>query len=118
MLYLFKHAHMCYAVLLCLIYTMGGGTLVMGAGRWSCWARAPSTTHFPRQISWIWLLSQPGVSHSSSAQVTTHQLNNFPGWLLISASRCSFQCASAPAQPSPGGEAVGCSRGIFECPLV
>lgn len=65
------------------------------------------------------LESARSFASSSSAQVTTPQLHNFPGRLLISASlRCSFQHASAPFQPLPGGEATGFGRGILEHPLL
>lgn len=83
---------------------MGGDALCcllgLGAGRRTC---PLGTHHNPFSQAHI-LDVEPARSFAkgSSAQVTTPQLRNFPGWLLISASRCSFQHASAPFQPLPG----------------
>lgn len=90
--------------------------LGLGAGRWTCLL---GTRH--KTLSQAHILDmEPARSfaRSSFAQVTTPQFSNFPGWLLISASRCSFQQASAPFQPLPGGAAAGFGRGILEHPLV
>lgn len=80
----------------------------------------PLTRLFPRRISRIRLRSQPGVLQTAALpKATPHQLNNFPAWLLITASRCSFQHGVSPIAAFPGGgEAIGFSRGIFEHPLV
>lgn len=92
--------------------------LGLGAGRGTCLL---GTCHNPfSQAQTLDMALEPARSfaRSSSAQVTTPQFHNFPGWLLISASRCSFQHASASSQPLPGGEAAGFGRGIWEHPLV
>jgi len=81
---------MCYAVLISLACcTLGGETIcqLFGLGGWQISAPSahaaglgpPNNAFFQVDISDMALKLARRVANSSSAQVTTHQLNNFPG---------------------------------------
>lgn len=118
-----KHAKRGYAVLISLEKgirdPMEGMLFVVSLG-WGL-ADGPAclgqhTVPFPRHISGSGARQEFCKKQLCSGE--TPQFHNFPGWLLISSPRCSFQHASVPFQPLPGGEAARFGRGIVEHPLL
>lgn len=91
---------------------MGGDAVCwlfgLGAGRRTCLLGTPHSTFSQAHILDMALEPARSFASSSSAQVTTPQLHNFPGRLLISASLGAASNMHQPhSSPSQGEKQPG-----------